>query len=77
MLHEVFRVVSRFPRYSSCYMAEIWIAFLTMYCKLVYNSISSTVYVLFSLPVLKSVCSSCTLMYSVHCIVHLQHKLYS
>ena len=25
ILHEIFRVVSRFPRYISCYIAEYWI----------------------------------------------------
>ena len=31
LVHEIFRVVPRFPRYISCYIAEIWIAFLTVH----------------------------------------------
>ena len=30
MLHEIFRVISRFSRYISCSIAEIWITFGTV-----------------------------------------------
>ena len=51
ILHEIFREVSRFPRYISCYIAEIRIAFITVYyctwnipCIITFSPIHSMLY---------------------------------